>query len=566
MLRDKDVNGILSKYIDLIQDYTEADNYTRIWDLCQRLYFPMEGTELITSVRDWLNTYEEIPDVEDAKLQDADEELEESNSIGPTWVWEYSRRQLMRGNFQESMEMLTFSLGFLNTQQKTAVSKIIKLIADFENVVSTNTDKTTFWERWAIWREQCKTSDTEFEFALQSQDAQVEKNEEIHSLYDILIGDEECIRRYGTYFEVVLGTAWFAKPQSSLSSLKSLAQDVDNLEEDAYVIACSYILMGQFDDAFAVMGGDLWLHTHLGYALIATGNIVTNTRVTTKSTNKEDILDPIYYSIQTYAQNIAEEFDMWEEAVIYLTCCQSNKEIWVNQLLGDPILPRKDVNRLNSILDVATKCGLSQVEKYIHKGLGHRYEHEKKIRQATTEYGKAEDLKSLDRLAHAEFSQYLKTGKLGDVITDMPALHRSPHYAILIVYQEFREHLAKKRWEKASKAALHLLENEQLPTKFETVLLIDNLQILKGKLAKHIYHFMYKLIFLDTLESKHYYPSNRIMQLIDIFKHITKDASNQDFIVKYYKFIENHDYSSDIITAKIRERLAYKAATAPTVC
>jgi hypothetical protein len=56
------------------------------------------------------------------------------------------------------------------------------------------------------------------------------------------------------------------------------------------------------------------------------------------------------------------------------------------------------------------------------------------------------------------------------------------------------------------------------------------------------------------------------MQLIDIFKHITKDASNQDFIVKYYKFIENHDYSSDIITAKIRERLAYKAATAPTVC
>lgn len=525
----------------------------------------MESTELITSVRDWLNTYEEIPDVEDAKLQDADEELEENNPIGPTWVWEYSRRQLMRGNFEESMEILTFSLDFLDTQQKTAVSKIIKLIADLENVVSTNADKTTFWERWAIWREQCKTNDVEFEFALQSQDVQVEKNEEIQSLYDILIGDEDCIRRYGTYFEVVLGTAWFAKPQSSLSSLKSLAQDIDNLEEDACVIACSYILMGQFDDAFAIMGGDLWLHTHLGYALIATGNIVTNTRTSTKSTDKENIIDPIYYSIQTYAQNIAEEFGMWEEAVIYLTCCQSNKEIWVNQLL-DPILSTKDIDCLNSILDIATQCGLSQVEKHIHKGLGHRYERQKKIRQATIEYGKAEDLKSLDRLAHAEFSQYLRTGKLGDVVIDMPALHSSPHYAILILYHEFREHLAKKQWKEASKAALRLFENEQLPTKFETVLLIDNLQILKGKSAKHMYYFMHKLISLNTLESTHYYTSNRVMQLIDIFKQITKDASNQDFIVKYYKSIENHDYSSDIITAKIRERLAYKAATAPAVC
>jgi len=51
-----------------------------------------------------------------------------------------------------------------------------------------------------------------------------------------------------------------------------------------------------------------------------------------------------------------------------------------------------------------------------------------------------------------------------------------------------------------------------------------------------------------------------------MFKLVANDASNQDFIAKYYKIIEKRELTSNIITAKIRERLAYKAATAPTAC
>lgn len=124
---------------------------------------------------------------------------------------------------------------------------------------------------------------------------------------------------------------------------------------------------------------------------------------------------------------------------------------------------------------------MSNVQKYIHQAIGQRYEEKKDIKQATIEYGKAQDLESLDRFAHAEFSQYLKTGKLGHVVTDMEELKASPHYAMLILYHNFRVYIEKKEWKKASKLLLELLKCDRLPTKFEIVLLIDNFVILQGK-------------------------------------------------------------------------------------
>ncbi|EPB87846.1 Nup85 Nucleoporin [Mucor circinelloides 1006PhL] len=546
---DRDVIVTLSQFVEMTYDYTEAEKYTRMWDLCQRLYFPMENTHLLCSVGDWLNNYEPLPNAEEARAQDEDEDLEEHNAIGPTWIWEYARRHLLRGNFSESIDILTFALDFLDAQQKTAVTKVIELITELDDIVSNHLDnKTVFYEKWAAWRERSKARDSEYEFALDELDHRVPKNEEIWTLYSILVGDEEIISREGTYYEVVLGIAWFAKPQSSLSTLKSLAQHVQNTSDDD---ACSFLLMGRFDDAFDELGGDLWLHTHLGYALMITGHMETSSSssskvTTTSAIDKEDVIDPIYYSIQAYAQLIADEYDMLEEAIIYLSCCQSNKEIWIKQLLGDPILPSKDVDRVHALLDISERYGLNQVTKYMHKGLGHRFEKQHKIRQATVEYGKAHDLASLDRLAHHEFSGYLRSGTLGDVVTDMPSLHNSPHYAILIQYHNFRHHLSQQQWQEASKDVLLLLKNEHLPTKFETVLLIDILQILR--------------------ESKHYFSAENVIQLINMFKLVANDASNQDFIAKYYKIIEKRELTSNIITAKIRERLAYKAATAPTAC
>ncbi|GAN09078.1 hypothetical protein MAM1_0242c08600 [Mucor ambiguus] len=545
MMEDRDVIVTLSQFAEMTHDYAEAEKYTRIWDLCQRLYFPMENTHLLCSVRDWLNDYEPLPNVEDARAQDQDEDLEEHNAIGPTWIWEYARRHLLRGNFSESTEILTFALDFVDGQQKKAINSIIDMITELDDIVSNYNDcGTLFHEKWAAWSVRCNAKDLEYKCALGKSDDKVAISEEIWAVYRILVGEDRLISLEGTYFEVVLGTAWFAKPQISLSTLKSTAQRVQNTSNDD---PCSFLLMGRFDDAFDETGGDVWLHTHLGYALIITGHMEASNETAANAIDKENVLDPIYYSIQAYAQMIVDDYDMLEEAIHYLSCCQSNKEIWIKQLLGDPILPSKDVDRVQALLDIAAQCGLSQVEQYIHSGLGHRFEKQHKIRQATVEYGKAQDLKSLDRLAHAEFSGYLRAGTLGDVVTDMSSLHNSPHYGILIQYHDFRHHLSHQEWQEASEAVLLLLKNEHLPTKFETVLLIDVLQILK--------------------ESKHYFSAKHVIQLINIYKQVAHDTANQDFIAKYYKIIEKQELASNIITAKIRERLAYKAATAPTtVC
>lgn len=136
---------------------------------------------------------------------------------------------------------------------------------------------------------------------------------------------------------------------------------------------------------------------------------------------------------------------------------------------------------LLAILNIAKESNMTKVQKYIHQAMGQRYEEKKDIKQATIEYGKAQDLDSLDRFAHTEFSQYLKTGGLGHVVTDMEELKASPHYAMLIFYHNFRVYTEKKDWKKASELLLELIKSEHLPTKFEIVLLIDNFVILQGR-------------------------------------------------------------------------------------
>lgn len=124
------------------------------------------------------------------------------------------------------------------------------------------------------------------------------------------------------------------------------------------------------------------------------------------------------------------------------------------------------------------------VQKHIHWSMGKRYEDQSAIKEATIEYGKAHDLESLDRIAHQEFNEYLKHGTLDHVATDMEELKESPHYAVLIQYRLFKEYLKHNQWKDASNALLLLLKNKRLPAKFETVLLIDNLNILEGNSFK----------------------------------------------------------------------------------
>lgn len=76
---------------------------------------------------------------------------------------------------------------------------------------------------------------------------------------------------------------------------------------------------------------------------------------------------------------------------------------------------------------------------------------------------------------------------------------------------------------------------------------------------------MYVHIFIYFIESEHYYLSDQMLELLDIFKKISNESENGHFISKYYKFVQHKELSSDVVIAKLRESLAYKAATAPKV-
>lgn len=67
------------------------------------------------------------------------------------------------------------------------------------------------------------------------------------------------------------------------------------------------------------------------------------------------------------------------------------------------------------------------------------------------------------------------------------------------------------------------------------------------------------------LETTHYYRKETLVELIRIFKQVTKDGSDLAFMSKYYKLVTKNELSPEIITAKIRESLVYKAATAESL-
>lgn len=218
---------------------------------------------------------------------------------------------------------------------------------------------------------------------------------------------------------------------------------------------------------------------------------------------------------------------------------------------------------LNSVLDIAKEHDLRDVQKYIHKVIGHRYEQKKEIKKATIQYGKAHDLESLDRLAHHEFSQFLKTGTLSDVVTNMEELKECSHYAVLILYHNFREHLEKKEWKRASQLFLQLLAHERLPNKFEMVLLTDNIVILEGKYytirKKKKFFYLYTHIHID---SKPHYSLDQIIDQIKLFKKITDKTSAKDFLAVYYKLVHHKELPSNTVTAILREKMVRRAVIA----
>jgi hypothetical protein len=320
----------------LTYDYKEASHVRPIWEICDILY--LSGKDIATGLGNWLNEHDMIPSLEEQRANDSDEEYEEHNSIGPTWIWETARRQLFRGNFEEAINILNFALSFVSFDEASAIKTIIKLIQEFQEI-RYQQDTTLYKEKWTAWHQHCVIRSIEYKDLSQTISLVNAKDDEIALLFGVLAGDEEILLKCGTFVESIVGIILFSRPQITAAGVNLLAQHVyntvklsDHIEQDDTSKACRFFLMGCFDDAFDTCANDIWLQTHLGYALIAAGVLNSEFDPITQADDNEQILDPIYYSIQQYANNITQEFGMWNEAVIYLSCCSSNNEIWIKHV------------------------------------------------------------------------------------------------------------------------------------------------------------------------------------------------------------------------------------------
>lgn len=308
--RKNETSLIVSEYVDLVHEYEDISKFAPIWDLAYVLYFSTKEDNLAIDLNDWINENEPMPECTDDKDLD--------------FIRKSALHHVLRGNFFEAIEALNASLSDLNELQLSAIKSIIDLLEKFELLQQNRDDKASYAYEWTAWHEECEVQLQTFLREVNEEESS-QLDEDIRAMLYILFGDEEYIMYEGSYFERIIGCILYSRPTITKSELAHVAQKLiiksDELNE------CAYIMMGCFDDAFEFCH-DLWLQTHLGHALIVVGAKPTD-EVVVESVEKEYIIDPVYYCIDEYATMLAEKHNLWKEAIIYITACVENREIWI---------------------------------------------------------------------------------------------------------------------------------------------------------------------------------------------------------------------------------------------
>lgn len=287
------------------------------------LYFSTEDSGLITRLNGWLHENMHLTEhIDDLEYNEDEEDF--------FWIWENTQRNLLRGNFIEAIEALNAGIHTLDESEVYAVKKIIRFIEKFQDIQGDQVNPSLYASKWIALHEECISELDKFMESHIIDREPEDIDEEIKLTYSILTGDENSIFASGQYYERVIGSLLFSRPSTTTTGLYHIAQRA--IANDTEIDVCAYLLMGCFDDAFEACN-DLWLQTHLGHALIAVGAKSSDITTMNKNlTDQEAVIDPIYYCIEQYANMIAEENNMWKEAVIYLSACAENREIWIKRV------------------------------------------------------------------------------------------------------------------------------------------------------------------------------------------------------------------------------------------
>ncbi|KAI8881676.1 hypothetical protein K501DRAFT_252679 [Backusella circina FSU 941] len=370
--------------------------------------------------------------------------------------------------------------------------------------------------------------------------AEFQFKDEFIWIYFLLIGNAEYIRRTGTFFDQLMGAVQYYKLYASRREIITIAAELDCTQfKDQRSFVCAALLLGRIDDALQYCN-NIWMQTHLGHAFLALEVRAESEPSVSSSLDTEVTVDPIYYIADTYAHMIASKYNMWTEAVVYISLCVPNRGVWIERLLS--LENAKHIPLLQSVLETVDEYSIDEVKSFIHKSIGQLYEQEHNVHKATIEYGKAQDIQSLDRVGKDLLNKCLETGQLQDNVIGHEELSSSPIYDCVMKYNDLRNYLENKQYKEASRLVLDIFTSNTLPDEFKPMIFIDGDAILSRK--------------------ESYYKQNELIELLDIFQALLDALSSQTYFEQYYQHALGTKYSADTIIAMLREKMSYRAMIA----
>ncbi|KAI9317071.1 nucleoporin Nup85-like protein [Dichotomocladium elegans] len=519
----KDYTILLLRYLELAEkedskalDAEIIRSRSRIFDLCERICFSSNETIAVREVREWLNFHWPLSgevfeiDSEDEELvlveytdlnnrpDDDDhnntEDIEKTKEI--TIHWPLIQRQLLRGNIQRVVKLLEICLVKpMASSTQECLRRLIALIKskpDLPITPSSTLDsqkQMTVWAQWTRKRDlardafksmEVENGDTEFK--------------EIKELFDIVCGDTGTIANAsrGSILERFVGLLVFCEPtrttRESGTVCDILLQAVQEQEErpestDSVTAACFYLLMRDWDNALSSYD-DFWLQTHLGHLLTTATLLEDDITIPGDEQDYEQCTTPVQFIIHIYAQEIANQHDMWLEAVDYIASCTTNREYWAVQLLRKKIT-MADKDALINMLELCKKQKLQNPSLLLCEALADKYDSRGDVQNAIKYYAKARDISSLDRIADRVLLEYLNDKSIGVVVDFIPTeedvleqAQKSKPFAFLVQYTRFKHLLGEHRYAEATQAVKALQESLNAPEGFKIKLLQDIIPIL----------------------------------------------------------------------------------------
>jgi hypothetical protein len=258
--------------------------------------------------------------------------------------WDAVYRYILRGDIAEAIDLLvSFKL---DKDESKSVELLCNLLKEYKNVQN-ETDVED-------WKRKC---------ALQLESNQAKP--ELTHIYFLVMGNSDYIKRSGTFFDQLVGLVRYCGLYASKSEITALAGSLDVSEfHDRYSYICAGLLLGRIDDALGACD-EIWIQTHLGHLFLVLGVREDSNTSVNNSLDYEVIVDPIYQMANAYAQHIADKYNMWTQAVVYINLCIPNRVVWIKTLLEHE--KAKHIPLLNSVLETVDEYSINHVVSYIHK-------------------------------------------------------------------------------------------------------------------------------------------------------------------------------------------------------